>query len=191
MRNRDRVLLTATLLLLAARPAAAQLGRSFGGISGGPTYGDLAGPNLNTGSRWGFTAGLFSGYRMTGSTFVMLEGNWIQKGGAGTRLNYIELPLTAGVVFPSFRSALRLRIYTGIGVGFRVGCDSGTAVFDCDLAKSPEWAWPVGATAVFRNAGGFIGLDARYSHGLSNAFSTLPAENRSWQFRLYLGKPVG
>jgi hypothetical protein len=45
------------------------------------------------------------GYRRRGGgvynswrTALALEGNWIQKGGEGARLDYIELPLTLGAV---------------------------------------------------------------------------------------------
>ena len=37
----------------------------------------------------------------------------------------------------------------------------------------------------------FVALDARYSIGLSDAFDVSLAANRSWQFRAYVGFPLG
>jgi hypothetical protein len=191
--DRNRVLvLTVVFSLLVASPVLAQrAGAMFGGVSGGATVGDLFGGSVNTDSRWGGTAGLFTGWRASRNSVATLEANWVQKGGEGTRLDYIEIPLLVGGVVPAYSGDLRFRAYIGIDLAFRIGCSSESTRLDCDRAKSPEWSMPFGLMfGRWQDNGRFFALDVRYSLGLSDAFETSVAYNRSWQFRLFIGGPL-
>jgi hypothetical protein len=189
--NRFGVLGSATLIcLLWANPVFAQ--RGFGGVLGGATLGDLRGGGINTSSRWGGTAGIFVGFRTTMNTVVSIEGAWVQKGGGDIRLDYIEVPFLVGAVLPAQGGMLRTRFYSGISVGFKVGCSATTQVVDCDRAKGTEWAWPLGLQfGRWSPNGTFVAADIRYSVGLSDAFETSSADNYSWYFRLMVGKALG
>ena len=191
--------LTALMICLASDAALSQMRtarprqrapRQFVGVSGGATLSDLFGGAINTSSRWGGTAGVFAGYRTTRNSVVALEVNWIQKGGGDTRVDYVEVPLLLGGAAPAAHGAVRFRAYTGIALGFRVGCSSTSTFLSCDAAKSPEWAWPFGFMIASTNRSGrMVGVDVRYSIGLSDVFETSSASNRTWQFKAFFGFP--
>ncbi len=168
-----RLLMIAAIASLAyTAPAEAQT--KFIALSGGATYGDIC-CGVNTSSRWGGTAGITAGMRNWNHVVFNLEGNWVQKGGGDTRID----------------SGLRTRAYTGIGIAFPISC-SAPLTTTCDQKKSPEWAWPIGLQfGKWTPSGAFFALDVRYSIGLSDAFDTLFVSNRSWQFRLFVGKRLG
>lgn len=181
------LMITAIASLAYAGPATAQT--KFIAISGGATYGDLC-CGVNTSSRWGGTAGLTAGMRNWDHVVFNLEGNWVQKGGGDTRLDYIEVPFLVGGSYGT-GTGLRTRAYTGIGIAFPISCSAPTPS-TCDRKKSPEWAWPIGIQfGKWTPSGAFFALDVRYSIGLSDAFDTVFASNRSWQFRLFVGKQLG
>ena len=163
--------------------------RTVIGISGGLTSGDLAQPGSSTSSRSGWMAGLFYGAGTSQNSDLMLEANYVQKGGGQTQLDYVEVPFTFGLAIPT-DVGVRFRIYTGIGFGFRVGCEA-VPPFHCNNAKDVEWTWPIGAAVGFWSRSVLVAGDIRYSYGLSDAFKTSLASNRSWQFRLFLGKTIG
>ena len=196
MRRYAVVSLAGFLCLMFASPATAQRGgEKMIGIQGGATTSDLFGGGVNTNSRWGGTAGIVTGFRASRNTVVTLEGNWVQMGGteAGglgdTRLHYIEVPLLIGGVIPTAGGGVRFRLYSGIAIQFKLSCKSDLA--NCDSTNSPIWAWPFGLTiGRYTESGTFVALDVRYSYGISDAFSTSFANNRSWQFRLMLGKAM-
>jgi len=188
------------LTLVVAIPALGQRSRQMVGFSAGATTGDLQGGLVDTDARWGFTGGVFGAFRTSHNTLVGLEVNYVQKGGKDlARLDYIEIPFLVGAVAESDK--VNFNFYTGLGLAFKVGCSLGSdppptispgVSADCDDAKSTEWAWPIGIGLAVRNANGnLIGLDSRYSIGLSDAFDGSAARNRSWQFRLYYGVPMG
>jgi hypothetical protein len=180
--------LTIAFLIGLAVPAAAQ--GPFAAISGGATVGDLYGGAVNTDSRWGGTAGIAFGIRNWNYQVTSLEVNWVQKGGEGTKLDYIEIPLLVGAVTRN-SMGVGARFYTGIGLAFPIGCSSDAVLLDCDLKKSTEWSWPLGLQfGRWTGPDRFVALDVRYSLALSDAFDTSIAYNRSWQFRLIIGRPV-
>ncbi len=191
------IFLAAFLCLMVSSPAAAQRGgQKMIGIQGGATTSDLFGGGVNTNSRWGGTAGIVTAFRASRNTVVSLEGNWVQMGGkaAGgvddTRLDYIEVPLLFGGVYPAGNGDIRLRLYSGIAIQFKVSCKSD--VGNCDRTNSPIFAWPLGfMVGRYTESGTFVALDVRYSWGLSDAFNNSFVYNRSWQFRLILGKAMG
>ena len=175
---------------LASTASAQGPGSRFAALLGGATLSDLDGALHTAASRWGYTAGVAVGVN-TWRTAVALEGNWIQKGAEDVRLDYIEVPLTFGaVVLMGREGTMRGRIYTGISAAFKVGCSSDIA--DCDRAEGTEWGWPFGIqVGTSRANGSFVGLDVRYSFPLSDAFEGTDVSNRTWQFRLMLGKSLG
>ncbi len=176
--------------LAVAQPATAQRARKFVGITGGATLSDFGA--VNSSSRWGGTAGVSAGFRTTYYTVVNLEASWVQMGGGNTRLDYIDIPLTVGGVASVSGGALRTRPYAGISLGFKVGCSATTALANCDNANSTQWTVPVGIMiGRWTRPGRFVALDVRYAIGLSDAFATSLAYNRSWQFRLLFGKAAG
>ena len=156
---------------------------------GGATLSDMAGLAATSDSRWGATAGLLFGVN-TWRTAITLEGNYIQKGGGDTRLDYIEVPLTLGAVVPA-GTAGRVRIYGGASVGFKVSCESDIA--NCDTAEGTEWGLPLGVQfgRAAPSGGTFFAFDIRYTFALSDAFEALDVYNRPWQFRVMFGKVLG
>ena len=121
---------------------------------------------------------------------ITLEGDWVQKGGGDTRLDYIEFPLTVGAVAVTGGGAMRARIYSGISFGFKVSCSSDLDV--CEDASGTEWGWPFGLqVAKVNENNSFIGLDVKYTVALSDAFDVIDAYTRPWQFRLMFGKLLG
>jgi len=181
-------------LTLLPATAAAQNSR-FAGISGGATSSDMRGGVTNTNSRWGGTAGLFVGYRSWRMVGV-LEANWVQKGGkdavgdGSTRIDYIEVPFLIGGA--SEAGGFLIRFYTGIGVGFPIGCNSTSTdpQQNCDLKKSPQWTWPFGLI-LGRSLGDgrtFMAVDARYSIALGDTFEGAFMQNYTWSFKLMVGR---
>ncbi len=184
-----RVLLVVAFALTT--PAVAQgPGSKFGAIIGGASLSDLAGGfGGTTSDRWGGTAGILLGVN-AGRTALTLEGNWVQKGGGDTRLDYIEIPLTIGAIAVTGGGAGRARLYSGVSVGFKVSCSSDDLA--CDAAKGTEWGWPIGLQlAKVSESGSFVGLDVKYTVALSDAFEFNGVYNRPWAFRLMFGKPLG
>jgi hypothetical protein len=186
-----RAVLAATLVL--APPVSAQgPGSTFGAVVGGASLSDLGGEfGGSSTTRWGGTAGLLLGYN-TWRTAITLEGDWVQKGGGDTRLDYIEFPLTVGAVAVAGGGAMRARIYSGISFGFKVSCSSSDLAGACDDASGTEWGWPFGLQlAKVNENNSFVGLDVKYTVALSDAFDVFEAYNRPWQFRLMFGKLLG
>jgi len=189
-----RAVIVATLLVAPAAWAQGP-GSTFGAIVGGASLSDIGGDyGGTTGSRWGGTAGLLLGYNAW-RTSVTLEGDWVQKGGDDTRLDYIEFPLTIGAIAVTGGGAMRARIYSGISFGFKVSCSSDFNVSGlnvCDDASGTEWGWPFGLQlAKVNENNSFVGLDVKYTVALSDAFDAIDAYNRPWQFRLMFGKLLG
>ena len=185
-----RAVLVATLVLAPAAWAQGP-GSTFGAVVGGASLSDFGGDFGNTTkTRWGGTAGLLLGYNAW-RTAVTLEGDWVQKGGGDTRLDYIEFPLTVGAVAVTGGGAMRARIYSGISFGFKVSYGSDIDGV-CDDASGTEWGWPFGLQlAKVNENNSFVGIDVKYTVALSDAFDFIEAYNRPWQFRLMFGKLLG
>jgi hypothetical protein len=183
--------LAAFASLIFAAPATAQQAK-FVALSGGATYGDICCASVNTDSRWGGMAGVMVGMRNWNYAVFTLEGNWVQKGGGNTRVDYIEVPFLIGGTYGSQSGGIRARIYTGIGIGFPITCNTTSLLVQCDGKKSPIWSWPFGVQfGKWTQGGGIVALDVRYSLGLTDTFQNLFAHDRSWQFRLIVGKRIG
>lgn len=184
-----RALLPVALILAAPAPASGQApGSKFVALIGGAVHSDL-GSFVNTGGRWGGTAGILLGVNTSWSSFTV-EGNWIQKGDESTHLDYIEVPVTVGRVMLLRDGKTRGRLYAGLSLGFKTSCES--EVLDCDLAEDKELGLPLGFQfATVRGANSFIGIDVRYSYPLIEVYDDLDAHNRPWQFRLMFGRTLG
>jgi len=184
-----RALLPVALVLAAPAPASGQApGSKFVALIGGAVHSDL-GSFVNTGGRWGGTAGILLGVNTSWSSFTV-EGNWIQKGDESTHLDYIEVPVTVGRVMLLRDGKTRGRLYAGLSLGFKTSCES--EVLDCDLAEDKELGLPLGFQfATVRGANSFIGIDVRYSFPLIEVYDDLNAHNRPWQFRLMFGRTLG
>lgn len=191
MRLQRLILLTALASLIFVGPATAQQ-MTFAAVSGGATYTDLCCASVDTDNRWGGMAGVMVGMRNWNYAVFTLEGNWVQKGGGNTRIDYIEVPFLIGGTYGSRSGGIRARVYTGIGLGFPISCKTESLLVDCDRKKSTIWSWPFGVQfGQWTRGGTVIALDVRYSLGLTDTFETVFAHDRSWQFRLILGKRIG
>jgi hypothetical protein len=188
--NRHVLGTAALVLAAAASPAWGQGGGTLSaGILGGATNSELNGGIVNTDHRWGGTAGAFLAYNNWYSVWG-LEANWSQKGGEGTRIDYLEFPLTVGGGISTSQGGLKFRLYTGIGFAAKLSCTSEAQLLNCDDVRSTEWSWPIGIEVGKWTSGGkLIGLDVRYNYGLSDAFTNVGnlSVNRTWYFRLLLG----
>jgi hypothetical protein len=165
---------------------------TFVGLSGGATYGDLCCAAVNTDHRWGGTAGLMVGMRNWNYAVFTLEANWAQRGGGNTRVDYVEVPFLMGGTFGSQSGGIRGRVYTGLGLGWPIGCNTTSLLVDCDRKNSWIFSWPIGIqVGQWTRGGAIIALDVRYNLGLTNTFGNLLAHHRTWEFKLALGKRVG
>jgi len=196
------------LVLTLAPQAEAQTSPFRLGLSGGAAASSLGGSSVQVGnSTWGGMVGAFGTYRPARQTSIGFEVNWVQKGGDNVaftqgetqdiQLQYIEFPLTIGYVNSS--SGWDTGLYIGISLGFQISCkvkgsSSGSST-DCEDTtlsnpNSMDWSIPFGF-AFARNLGGSsLGLDIRYSLGLSDIFENSAARNRSWQFRAIWAVPI-
>ena len=174
-------------LVVLATPALAQ--RQFVGITGGATLSDFG--NTTSGSRWGGTVGITAGFRTYSWSVINLEAAWTQRGDQNVRLDYIDVPLLIGGVARA-GSDIRTRFYAGIDLAFKIGCNSSTAVYNCDNAKGTQWFLPFGVMiGKWKQGSTYVGLDVRYLLGLSDAFDLRSVYSRGWQFKVNIGRAVG
>jgi hypothetical protein len=198
--KRVLVMLVFGLGLVALAPRAAQAQGSIG-IQGGPLYSVMQGDAITDQDyRWGFLAGAFGEYRFNKYWSVRLEGNWVQKGGnnlvVGTEtlsfvnIKYIEVPLLLNLYVP-LGTAVDFAVYSGATIGFNTSCKftltTGTSPVDCATAptgdaKSTEWTVPFGALFAWNveSLKSALILDARFMLGLTDAFESATAKNRSF-----------
>jgi len=173
--------ITVGMLLATATGSSAQV---VMGLSGGGTYSDFSRPD--TPSRWGFTGGLFAG-KQTYRSLSLFEVSYTQKGGEGTRIDYIETGITVGGLARGGNGS-RARPYGGLTVAFPVTCDATNAPVNafCNNTET-EWGVPVGITlGKWKSTGGFVGLDVRYTIPLTDA--GLGVLNNSWMFQIMIGR---
>ncbi|UCD25757.1 MAG: outer membrane beta-barrel protein [Gemmatimonadota bacterium] len=183
-----KTLAAATLVLLVlTSPALGQ--RQYVGLTGGATLSDFG--NTTSGSRWGGVAGIAAGFRNYNWSVINLEATWTQRGDENIRLDYIDIPLLIGGVARA-GSDIRTRFYAGIDVAFKIGCNAGTVVFNCDNAKGTQWFLPFGVMiGKWKTRSTYFGIDVRYLLGLSDTFETSNIWSRGWQFRVNVGRSVG
>jgi hypothetical protein len=182
-----RLVLALVLGGAVAGTADAQVARSYAGLSGGATYSNYTNYNVASDWRWGGTAGAFIGTTTFDYSFIELSPAWVQEGGDDFRADYIDIPLLIGGLVPIGNRDAIFRLYAGIGLGVKLSCSET----DCDALNSTMWSLPVGISfAKAMGTGKFIGLDARYSIGLSDAFELSIATQKAWQFRAFFGIPI-
>ncbi len=184
------------LAAVAAWAAPAEAQQYWFGLLGGPAVGDQSisgsnNPNLpNAQARWGPHVAGFVLYAPARNLIGGLEPGYISKGGGETRLDYLEIPFTAGAIIPAAQGDMTFRFYTGVALGIKVGCDNSTVGLTCDQAEGTEWSIPFGFTFGRRvSSGTFIGADIRYALGLTSTFEASTLKNRTWSFRFMVGWP--
>jgi hypothetical protein len=180
--------LSLALLTLVSMTSPVSAQRTLLAVSGGATIGDLSGDGVDTPSRWGGTAGVIVAHQGWDYVITQVEANWVQKGGEGLRLDYVEVPVMVGGLAQT-SSGISARLTLGLGVAFPVGCSAtGAPDVTCEIDRKVEWALPMGIQFGRRLDGNrFVAIDARYSWAVSDAFDEVRAANRSWQFRMILG----
>ena len=190
---RKSSLIVAILAVAAVAPAHAQIAHYYAGLTGGATYGKITNDvDLNTDWRWGGTAGLMAGWVTSKYNYVELGPSWSQMGGGAVRLDYVDIPVSSGVLLPLGDRNTILRGYLGVTLSFKVGCTAEVATV-CDAAKSTFWALPIGVSFIRVLGGGrFLGVDTRFTpFPLYHVFNETRAVQRSWQFRALFGMPLG
>jgi hypothetical protein len=196
---------------LVAEGTSGQQGELVLGVELGPSLTKMEGITIrDAGSEWGFSAGLFAEYRASALFSVPVGVTWTQKGGSGETAagvpfelgsSYLEIPVMLNLTVP-YGDSQRLGFYGGVAVGFQLSCDvtregetvecGETEIFDTD-PESVEWSIPFGIEYDFQLANGhFLGLDLRYTYGLSDIMtsSTVELMNRGWQFLVSWGVPI-
>ena len=183
--------LSAILAVVAVAPMQGQFARQFFSLSGGAAYSSLTNYNVSSDWHWGGTAGASVGVLTFDYSYVELAPAWVQVGGEGINLNYIDIPLLLGGLFPLGGLSTYGRAYAGVDLGVKLTCKTDVALA-CEAAKGTVWTLPVGLSILRMVGGGrFIGVDARYSFGLSDVFDLTQAKQRSWQFRAVFGATLG
>lgn len=188
-----------TALILIACPLEAQRPGATIGFAGGATSSNLA--DSGGSARWGGTTGVFYTHMYRSRLPVLtLEVNWTQKGWrddaqfGDSRITYIEMPLTFGLVYPVARGT-GIRGYGGIEAGFRIKCETQ---FEggCDTRDDPGTivSVPIGLVVGRMSLSGvFTAVEIRYSFTLGTV--TIPVTrdplHRTWYFRLIIGKHMG
>jgi hypothetical protein len=204
--NRKSVVYLALLLGLAVwRPASAQESTQvYFGLAGGPTASRMRGEFAQSSDlRWGALVGGFVRSYPEDNFAIEFGVNWVQKGGSNVltadgdsldlRLSYLEFPLLLDAILPLNRT-WDVGVYTGIVLGIRTSCDvteQGSSSVSCS-ADAPggepsgtEWSWPLGAGVGAKiGSRSYLGLDFRYSLGLTEVFKTNNAKTSTLEFLL-------
>lgn len=173
------------------------------GIEAGPSLSKFSGPSIRAPSYIvGGFAGAFVEYRRSDLVSFPIGISWVRKGGEGATLanapftittSYLEIPVLVNLTAPA-TTAGHLGIYVGLSAGFQLGCDvkgedgtvacGETEIFDTNPEKM-EWAVPFGIEYDRELSNGqLIGVDIRYSYGLTDLFTSGDAnlESRTWMF---------
>lgn len=181
------------------------------GIEAGPSLSKFSGPSVRgPGNVTGAFVGIFGEYRTTRLSSIPFGVNYVQKGGTGRTLAdapfeittaYLEIPVMLNFTTPT-NTAGSLGVYAGFSVGFRLDCEvesdsgesacGGTEIFDT-TPENVELAVPFGIEYDRELANGhLIGVDVRYTYGLSDLFTSSDAKlkSRTWQFLLSWALPV-
>jgi len=187
----------ALALVLAAATATPALGQLRGGLLAGATYSKPTG-SFVVQSEWdlGWTVGAYLELLYTEHYSIVVELNYVTKGGKGVSensqsfdlsLGYIEVPLLANYN-ASFSEKWGGGFYGGLMFGVGATCDlniEGSSI-DCSTGLSQrrnEWAIPVGGRLNYNLAGGSnLMLDVRFAFPLTNAFEVQDFKILAFQF---------
>jgi hypothetical protein len=192
------LLFSLALLAVVGTPLQAQTAFGF---HAGAVSATLDGFDANSESKWGFLVGGRFEWITDSSVSLVTELNFAQKGGSGNLTesgafevtsSFVEIPVLLDITYDIGQRG-RVGVYTGMEFGFNVGCtveqSGGTA--DCGDStlrleeNSLNVAWPLGVEYSYRlDSGHRIGLDVRYSMGISNAVENqvVNFKNKAWYF---------
>jgi hypothetical protein len=176
-------------------PAAAQLGVRGGGSYAFATVKSGASlTNVDTGKRWGLTAGVVYGGGVIPFLGWELGAFYSQQGfsaaGQDVKLDYFQVPVLLAIKLP-----MLFKIYGGPVLGFQVKCETPTATtiggepFDCDTGtKNLDLGIRGGVSLRFIP---LLSLDLSYTHGTSDVgeSATLDIKNRALTATVGLNLP--
>lgn len=178
-----------------SQPAAAQLGVRAGGSyafatvkSGAPLTG------VDTGERWGLTAGVVYGGGLIPFLGWELGAFYSQQGfsaaGQDVKLDYLQVPVMLAIKLP-----MLFKVYAGPVLGFQLKCETpaGTTIggeaFECDTGtKNLDFGVRGGVSLRFIP---FLSLDLYYTHGARDVAESaaLDIRNRALSAAVGLNLP--
>lgn len=208
----------AMLLALLSAPAAL-LAQDGGttielGIKAGVNLATLSGEGDSPGRRTALLAGAHLTIGLPNSMFYFqpeilysMKGFKESDGGmsATLALNYVDVPVFAGLAFPTGSGRVTPRIFAGPQASFKVSCDlkgseGGTnASISCDDDLLSGILETKGVVFDLVFGGGLdiaagkldIVFDARYDLGLTDALELGDSKNTAWQFLGGVAFPLG
>jgi hypothetical protein len=178
-----------------SQPAAAQLGvRGGGSYAFATVKAGTALTSVDTGERWGLTAGAvyagglipFLGWEL--GAFYSQQG--FSAAGQDVKLDYLQVPVLLAIKLP-----MLFKIYGGPVLGFQVKCETpaGTTIggeaFDCDTGtKNLDLGIRGGVSLRFIP---LLSLDLSYTHGTSDVgeSAALDIRNRALTATVGLNLP--
>ncbi len=162
------------------------------GVKGGVNIADIGGKDADslgsTKTKLGFVAGVFAEFMIGDMFAIQPEVLYSQKGikedvatgpAAKFKLDYVEVPVLFKVNIPIEGSKVRPSVYAGPAVAFKASCKvSGSsggvdANVNCDdpsidvPVKSMDYGVAFGGGIAFDVGGAEVGVDVRYTLGLS------------------------
>jgi len=185
---------------LAASPSLAQKNFDFGaklGLNSTGMFGDAV--NENSFPKQGFVGGVFVRWGLTPTMMVQAEVLYTRKGTDCTvegipglidtlavKLDYIEVPVLFRYDF-SVPMKFKPHLLIGPAVAFNVSArgttDDGSSFypdkFDIPNTRSVDFGLVMGAGVDFSLGAGALGIDARYTLGLMNAFEDMSSDDVS------------
>jgi len=171
---------------------------------GGSDVEDFFGQSLD--ARTGFNGGFFFMYQFNKMFAIQPEAYYTMKGATANvggfdftlKLDYIEVPLLLKLIIPVQGSNITPAIFAGPAVGFKTAAkikgefEGQSAEEDIDsLVTSTDFSLIFGAGLGFMVGANEVGVDVRYSLGLSSwdNYSDDPADvkNNVLSFNAYFG----
>ena len=207
----------ATLTAMMATPAVAQvviqpaIGVNFANISNGDQAFAEPGVTAESKLRTGFAAGVGVLFSLSEQLRIGTGGYYSQQGikltlsdgtttaDAKLELDYIQVPLTLGVGFPT-GGAVTPHLFAGPIVGFNATCklsfSGGSEDCESDTINSTDFGLLFGGGLGFRAGTGMFVVNAYYDLGFTNvekdAASGSPTfKNRVFGFSVGYGFPLG
>lgn len=221
MRVQSRIITIAAALALTATPVLAQV--SVGGRLGG-AMANLSGDGVSddASSRIGFSVGAFADISVGEAFSIQPEVLFATKGTeaesevggetitSGTKLSYIQVPVTAKYSMPMSGSSIQPYLFAGPSIAFNLGCTvysdaEGAEDQDCaeasgseeDVVETIDFSLLGGVGAGFAVGNGTASIDVRYDLGLTNV-NVAPegeeapdAKNRAFSVTLGYSIPLG
>ena len=207
----------ATLVGMLATPVTAQIviqpeiGVNFANVTNGDQVFAEPGITVDSKTRTGFVAGVGVLFALSPRFGIGTGGYYSQQGvgltlsdGASSadatlELDYIQVPLTLGVSFPT-SGAITPHLFAGPMIGFNATCkvSSSGSSEDCpsDTVNSTDVGVLFGGGLGFRAGTGMFVVNAYYDLGLTNVQKDAPSgsptfNNRVFGFSVGYGFPLG